>query len=330
MFVDDTAVTGETPEKSKIVANLVIEVIKEHLMRANAQKSEMISVDRAAVARVGGVTLMAKEEAKYLGLWIASGKDPLAACIRKKREQSERYKKLVRRVGWTRGNMPALASRLLLEVYIWPRIMFGVEVWGYAAGGNKIWTDWQGIMAGTGPGGGSVMRILNGWMDLQAHLEMLAVKRIVTSRGQDLPIRDRVWKEGSIMWKARDSVNALLRGTREGATNAGKIDFGREMVRMNWTRRCKSKTAVGLMEVLGPKRMGKCMAGKPAISRKTGKWQSRAEWKRIVSVAANVSPSPSSAERGEGPERALADLAMGEELKHKIQRRCPCAQRRAR
>ncbi|KAG9393035.1 hypothetical protein J8273_5621 [Carpediemonas membranifera] len=178
-------------------------------------------------------------------------------------------------------------------------------------------------MAGTGTGGGSAVRILNGWVDLRAHLELLAVKRVAAFRDLDIPVKDRSWNEGTIMGESRERANRVLHKVRGDATTKARVSYGKERIRMSWIKRCKSKTAQGLMAVAGTRRMARCMMGKPIVRRKPIKGQSRADWKRVLSVAANVSPSPSSAGKGEGPQRVLANLTIDEDLKREISRRCP-------
>ncbi|KAG9389431.1 hypothetical protein J8273_8721 [Carpediemonas membranifera] len=324
MFVDDTAITGNGKTNTEVISNIAIQVVEAHEMRINLDKNVLIARDKDMEITLGGTPLKASESERYLGLWISSGRDPLKACIAKKMEQSEKYQKLVRRTGWTRKDMPAVASRLLLQTYIWPRIAFGIEVWGQVPGGRKIWTDWMGILSGAGPGGGSAARALNGWMDFEGEMGILAARIFLTASEEDIdmPISPRRinWDGDTVLGNlARQSRRLVKYGTP--GTLGAKLDLAKRNAWIKLAKRVKSRTAESLIERLGARNAGKALMGKPQTKRNITKGETRGEWTRKVVMSSNVSPSPSSSK--EGVYRSIAYLAVDEELKVSIRKLCP-------
>ncbi|KAG9392644.1 hypothetical protein J8273_6001 [Carpediemonas membranifera] len=187
-------------------------------------------------------------------------------------------------------------------------------------------------MAGTGPGGGGIARLMMGWMCWEADMGVRAVRIRESARDPDRPspLADFDWGRAnpkSVIGKLNkwaDNVLDLapsdLHGPRPRAIAGGWKMTARDIVTKG------SRTAKAAAEVLAAEAM-QTMAGgrapkKPKIIR--GEMMLRRELKRVVATASNTLPSASNSHTTRGAALIISRRYPGQEmLCDRIQRICP-------
>ncbi len=162
MYVDDTAIIGDTNNHTQELTTAMEKVIEANHLKLNQTKYKLLSAATTPQNFTTniGTTISPENSTRYLGLFLGKGEQLAQETLEAKKRQSAQMEATLRRTGLLHPNQPAKATAMAVALHVWPKIQYGIEIWGTIPGAKQIIKRWLALITQTTPSAGQTSEVL--------------------------------------------------------------------------------------------------------------------------------------------------------------------------
>ncbi len=162
MYVDDTAIIGNDNHHTQELTAAMEKVIQANHLSLNPTKYKLVTASPAAQTFTTniGTTISPNNSTRYLGLYLGSGNQLAQETLEAKKRQSVQMEATLRRTGLLHPSQPAKATAMAVTLHVWPKIQYGIEIWGTLPGAKGIIKKWLAHITQTTPSAGQTSEVL--------------------------------------------------------------------------------------------------------------------------------------------------------------------------
>lgn len=182
MYVDDTAIIGDTNQHTQTLTTAMEKVIQANLLSLNQDKYKLVTAltTSPTFTTTTGTVITPEESTRYLGLYLGKGDQLTQEILKAKRKQSDQMITTLQRSGLLHPAQPARAAATAITLHAWPKIQYGIEIWGTLPGAKPIIARWLAYITQTTPTAGQTAEVLTS-KRTAAGLTQIACARLHTA-----------------------------------------------------------------------------------------------------------------------------------------------------